>query len=204
MECRADNSLGGVTTIELKVRWPHSSSTALDFTHDLVGRIVLSETIQLPIPSSAKRLFQGQGLPPPNRLELIRNLEPGDGPHLPSHHFHARRGPSTSLFRIPLPVASLSFVNFGGEFTPVKFKVRASTSVSWRSDKRLVTVRKLVDVVEGLDDVALAKYVRGNDVPSITVKLWTIIRGIIRQGRAPAQNFRPRNTLLRHGRLLST
>lgn len=183
MECRADKGLGiGVIMIELFGIQELSSrdhSATSTFFH-------------------AKRLFQGPGLPPSNAVQA--HSEPGDS-LLPSHHYHARRGISTFLFRIPLPVTSPSSVNFGGGLASVKYELRASASVSWRGEKRLVTERKLVDVVEGLDDVSLAGYVRGNDAPSITVgengKLWmqgTIVGGgIITAGESACVELQVKN-----------
>jgi hypothetical protein len=51
----------------------------------------------------------------------------------------------------------------------VKYELRASASVYWRGEKRLVTERKVIDVVEGLNDVALTEYVNGAHATSITV-----------------------------------
>ncbi|KAK2467279.1 hypothetical protein APHAL10511_000828 [Amanita phalloides] len=158
MECRADKGLGiGVMMIELFGIQELSSrdhSATSTFIH-------------------AQRLFQGPGLPPSNAVQA--HAEPGDPP-LPSHHYHARRGVSTFLFRLPLPVTCPSSVNVGGGLATVKYELRASASVYWRGEKRLVTERKVIDVVGGLDDVALAEYVNGAHSSSITVgengKLW--------------------------------
>ncbi|KAF8723421.1 hypothetical protein AX14_009312 [Amanita brunnescens Koide BX004] len=151
MECRADKGLGvGMIMVELFGIQELSSrdhSATSTFLH-------------------AKRLFQGPGLPPSNAVQA--HAEPGDPP-LPSHHYHARRGISTFLFRIPLPITCPSSVSFGGGLATVKYELRASASVYWRGEKRLVTERKVIDVVEGLNDVALTEYVNGAHATSITV-----------------------------------
>ena len=51
----------------------------------------------------------------------------------------------------------------------MRYELRASASVYWRGEKRLVTERKVIDVVEGLNDVALTEYVNGAHATSITV-----------------------------------
>ncbi|KAF8344755.1 hypothetical protein F5887DRAFT_1283095 [Amanita rubescens] len=121
MECRADKGLGiGVIMVELFGIQELSSrdhSATSTFLH-------------------AQRLFQGPGLPPSNAVQA--HAEPGDPP-LPSHHYHARRGISTFLFRIPLPVTCPSSVYFGGGLATVRYELRASASVYWRGEKQLVT-----------------------------------------------------------------
>ncbi|PFH51116.1 hypothetical protein AMATHDRAFT_85363 [Amanita thiersii Skay4041] len=158
MECRADKGLGiGVIMVELfgiQELTSRDHSATSTFLH-------------------AQRLFQSPGLPPSNAVQA--HAEPGDPP-LPASHYHARRGISTFLFRIPLPITCPSSVNFGGGLAAVKYEVRASASVYWRGDKRLVTERKSVDVVEGLDDMALAQYANGKGATPIVVgengKIW--------------------------------
>ncbi len=146
----------------------------------------------------AQRLFQGPGLPPSNAVQA--HAEPGDPP-LPTHHYHARRGISTFLFRIPLPVTCPSSVYFGGGLATVRYELRASASVYWRGEKQLVTERKVIDVVAGLDDAALTEYVNGTHATSITVgengKLWMqgniIGGGIITAGESVCVELQVKN-----------
>ncbi|KAF8324374.1 hypothetical protein F5887DRAFT_1165859 [Amanita rubescens] len=183
MECRADKGLGiGVIMVELFGIQELSSrdhSATSTFLH-------------------AQRLFQGPGLPPSNAVQA--HAEPGDPP-LPSHHYHARRGISTFLFRIPLPVTCPSSVYFGGGLATVRYELRASASVYWRGEKQLVTERKVIDVVAGLDDAALTEYVNGTHATSITVgengKLWMqgniIGGGIITAGESVCVELQVKN-----------
>ena len=98
----------------------------------------------------SRRFFQGPGLPPSNAVQAYP--EPGDLP-LPKHYYHARRGLSTFLFRIPLPSSSPSSIRFGGNLARVKYELRATVAVIWKGERRLVTHTREVDVVEswGID-----------------------------------------------------
>jgi hypothetical protein len=68
---------------------------------------------------------------------------------LPAHHYAARRGQTTFFFRFPVPASSPSSINFGP--ASIRYEIRASVSVAWRGDKRLVTDKREVKVVEGWD-----------------------------------------------------
>ncbi|KIJ14386.1 hypothetical protein PAXINDRAFT_116058 [Paxillus involutus ATCC 200175] len=94
----------------------------------------------------SRRIFQGPGLPPSNAVHPDYVLGEGEVP-LPAHHHAARRGLTTFFFRFPLPQSSPSSINFGP--ANIRYEVRASVSVSWRGDKRLVTDKREVKVVEG-------------------------------------------------------
>lgn len=96
-----------------------------------------------------RRLFQGQGLPPSNSVHPYPN--PGDPP-LPSHYYHARRGITTFLFRLPLPLSVPSSIDFGSGLARVRYEVRATIGVYWKGENRLVFDKKPVDVVEGFDE----------------------------------------------------
>src|SRR5262249_69013 len=96
-----------------------------------------------------RRLFQGPGLPPSNAVHP--RTYPGD-PNLPVDYLQARRGVSTFLFRFPIPSSSPSAINFGNGAARVRYEVRASVSVAWKGEKRLVTDKKEIDVVEIYED----------------------------------------------------
>jgi hypothetical protein len=199
MECRADKGLGiGLITAELFGIQELSSrdhSATSTFLH-------------------AQRLFQGPGLPPSNAVQA--HAEPGD-PLLPFHHYHACRGISTFLFRIPVPITSPSSLNFGGGLATVKYELRASASIYWRGEKTLVTKRKLIDVVQGLDDEDLTDYANGNNATSIAVgengKIWMqgcIVRGcIITDGESvcvelQVKNYSTKKVVIAHSRFDSS
>lgn len=97
----------------------------------------------------SRRLFQGPGLPPSNSVHPFP--QPGDPP-LPPNYYGARRGTTTFLFRFPLPPSSPSSINFGSSLANVRYEVRASVGVSWKGEKRLVTDKKEVDVVESFQE----------------------------------------------------
>ncbi len=95
-----------------------------------------------------RRLFQGPGLPPSNSVHPYPS--PGDPP-LPSNYYHARRGITSFLFQFPLPHTSPSSIDFGSGLARVRYEVRASIGVAWKGEKKLVTDKRPVDVVERFD-----------------------------------------------------
>ncbi|KAJ7692164.1 hypothetical protein B0H17DRAFT_1062129 [Mycena rosella] len=130
MECKADKGLGiGVMMVEL---FAIQELTSRD--HSATSTFLHS-----------RRLFQGPGLPPSNAVQP--HPVPGE-PLLPSHYHQARRGQSTFLFRFPLPSSSPSSINFGGDLARVRYELRASVGVCWKGEKRLVTDRSDLQVVE--------------------------------------------------------
>lgn len=98
----------------------------------------------------SKRLFQGPGLPPSNAVHPFPT--PGDPP-LPSHYHHARRGITTFLFQFPLPESSPSSIDFGSGLARLRYEVRASVGVFWKGEKKLVTDKRQVNVVERFDEL---------------------------------------------------
>ncbi|KAH7884831.1 hypothetical protein F5I97DRAFT_1507385 [Phlebopus sp. FC_14] len=99
----------------------------------------------------SRRLFQGPGLPPSNAVHP--DYLPGSGElPLPAHHYAARRGLTTFFFRFSLPHSSPSSITFGP--ASIRYEVRASVGVAWRGDRRLVTDKREVKVVENLDALA--------------------------------------------------
>ncbi|TFY51911.1 hypothetical protein EVJ58_g10311, partial [Rhodofomes roseus] len=137
MECKSDRGLGiGVIMVELfavEELTSRDHSATSTFLH-------------------TRRLFQGQGLPPSNSVHPYPN--PGDPP-LPSHYYHARRGITTFLFRLPLPSSSPSAISFGSGLAHVRYEVRATVGVFWKGENRLVFDKKPVDVVESFDEELL-------------------------------------------------
>ncbi|KIK82288.1 hypothetical protein PAXRUDRAFT_832297 [Paxillus rubicundulus Ve08.2h10] len=101
----------------------------------------------------SRRIFQGPGLPPSNAVHPDYVLGVDELP-LPAHHHAARRGLTTFFFRFPLPQSSPSSINFGP--ANIRYEVRASVSVAWRGDKRLVTDKREVKVVESWDGTNVA------------------------------------------------
>ena len=96
----------------------------------------------------SRRIFQGPGLPPSNAVYSDHVPGAGEFP-LAAHHYAARRGQTTFFFQFPLPASSPSSINFGP--ATIKYEVRASVSVTWRGDNRLVTDKREVKVVENWD-----------------------------------------------------
>ncbi|KAJ6611168.1 hypothetical protein B0H10DRAFT_2224391 [Mycena sp. CBHHK59/15] len=134
MECRADKGLGiGVMMVEL---FAIQELTSRD--HSATSTFLHS-----------RRLFQGPGLPPSNAVQP--HPVPGEPP-LPSHYHQARRGQSTFLFRFPIPSSSPSSINFGGDLARVRYELHASVGVCWKGEKRLVTDKKDLEVVECFEE----------------------------------------------------
>ncbi|TFK50191.1 hypothetical protein OE88DRAFT_1736456 [Heliocybe sulcata] len=133
VECRADKGLGlGVMMVEL---FAIEELTSRD--HSATSTFIRS-----------KRLFQGQGLPPSNAV--LPHPLPGEPP-LPAHYHQARKGKTTYLFKFPLPQSTPSSISFGSGLATLRYEVRASVGVAWKGERRLVTDKKDVDVVEAFD-----------------------------------------------------
>ncbi|CDO75124.1 hypothetical protein BN946_scf185010.g49 [Trametes cinnabarina] len=130
LECKAEKGLGiGVIMVEL---YAIEELTSRD--HSATSTFLQS-----------RRLFQGPGLPPSNSVHPYP--APGDPP-LPTNYYHARRGITTFLFQFPLPNSSPSSIDFGSGLARIRYEVRASVGVAWKGEKKLVTDKKGVDVVE--------------------------------------------------------
>ncbi|KAI0648693.1 hypothetical protein C8Q79DRAFT_1040192 [Trametes meyenii] len=134
LECKAEKGLGiGVIMVEL---YAIEELTSRD--HSATSTFLHS-----------RRLFQGPGLPPSNSVHPYPS--PGDPP-LPSNYYHARRGITTFLFQFPLPISSPSSIDFGSGLARLRYEVRASVGVAWKGEKKLVTDKKPIDVVERLEE----------------------------------------------------
>lgn len=96
-----------------------------------------------------RRLFQGPGLPPSNAVQA--HPLPGD-PQYPNHYYQARRGCSTFPFKLPVPSTSPSSITFGSGLAKVRYEVRATVGVFWKGEKRLVTAKNEVDLVESYEE----------------------------------------------------
>ncbi|QRW04019.1 arrestin [Ceratobasidium sp. AG-Ba] len=90
-----------------------------------------------------RRIFQGPGLPPSNAV--VAEDESGA---FPPHHYPARRGITTFFFRFPLPLTSPASIEFGSGLARIRYEIRASASVAWKGERRLVTDRQDIQVVE--------------------------------------------------------
>ncbi|KAI9067691.1 hypothetical protein FKP32DRAFT_1609263 [Trametes sanguinea] len=133
LECKAEKGLGiGVIMVEL---YAIEELTSRD--HSATSTFLQS-----------RRLFQGPGLPPSNSVHPYPS--PGDPP-LPASYYHARRGITTFLFQFHLPESSPSSIDFGSGLARLRYEVRASVGVAWKGEKKLVTDKKVVDVVERLE-----------------------------------------------------
>lgn len=97
----------------------------------------------------SRRLFQGPGLPPSNAV--LPHPIPGSPP-LPANYYHARKGLTTFIFRVPLPVSSPSAISFGSGLARIRYEIRASVGVAYKGENRLVTDKKEVDVVESFEE----------------------------------------------------
>ncbi|KAK7461662.1 hypothetical protein VKT23_008089 [Stygiomarasmius scandens] len=183
MDCRADKGLGiGLMMVELfAFQELHSRdhSATSNFIH-------------------TRRFFQGPGLPPSNAVQP--HPQPGDPPLPPSYH-QARRGHSTFLFRLPLPHTSPSSISFGNGLADVRYEVRASVGVSWKGERRVVTEKKEVEVVEGFDEVTLGELMQPGKEPEGVVvgeagKIWMqgrIVGGVVVAGEVACVELQVKN-----------
>jgi hypothetical protein len=73
-------------------------------------------------------------------------------PSLPTNYFPARKGITSFLFKFPIPPESPSSINFGQGLARIKYEIRATVGVYWKGEKRLVTDKKEVEVVERYDE----------------------------------------------------
>ncbi|QRV89819.1 structural constituent of cell wall [Ceratobasidium sp. AG-Ba] len=128
VECRAEKGLGlGTIMVELMAIQELNSrdhAATSTFIH-------------------TRRIFQGPGLPPSNAV--VAEDESGA---FPPHHYPARRGITTFFFRFPLPLTSPASIEFGSGLARIRYEIRASASVAWKGERRLVTDRQDIQVVE--------------------------------------------------------
>ncbi|KAG8734171.1 hypothetical protein FRC11_010389 [Ceratobasidium sp. 423] len=128
VECRAEKGLGlGTIMVELMAFQELNSrdhAATSTFIH-------------------TRRVFQGPGLPLSNAV-----LPEDEKGRFPPHHFPARRGITTFFFRFPLPLTSPASVDFGSGLAKIRYEIRASASVAWKGERRLVTDSQEVQVVE--------------------------------------------------------
>lgn len=97
----------------------------------------------------SRRLFQGPNLPPSNAVYAY--TLPGDPP-LPEDYYKAKRGHSTFLFRITLPLSSPASINFANGLARVRYEVRGSVGIVWKDLRQLVTDKNEVSVLESFDE----------------------------------------------------
>ncbi|KAJ7471047.1 hypothetical protein FB451DRAFT_1090677 [Mycena latifolia] len=177
MECKADKGLGiGVMMVEL---FAIQELTSRD--HSATSTFLHS-----------RRLFQGPGLPPSNAVQP--HPVPGE-PLFPSHYHQARRGNSTFLFRFPLPSSSPSSINFGGDLARVRYELRASVGVCWKGEKRLVTDRRDIQVVECFEEDPARPEPEGVVVGE-NGKIWAqakIVGGVIVAGESACVELQVKN-----------
>ncbi|CAL1715767.1 unnamed protein product [Somion occarium] len=177
MECKADKGLGiGVIMVEL---FAIEELTSRD--HSATSTFLHS-----------RRIFQGPGLPPSNSVHPFP--QPGDPP-LPPNYYGARRGTTTFLFRFLLPPSSPSSINFGSGLANVRYEVRASVGVSWKGERRLVTDKRELDVVESFEE----DFARGEPEGVIVGengKLWVqgrVIGGVLVAGQPACVELHVKN-----------
>lgn len=147
MECKADKGLGlGIIMVELFAIEGMLTSLFVDlrFT-EIYTELTSRDHSATQTFLHSRRIFQGPGLPPSNS---VHPFPMPDEPPLPVNYYHARRGTSTFLFRFPLPESSPSSINFGSGIAQLRYEVRATVAIIYKGERRLVTDRKLVDVVE--------------------------------------------------------
>ncbi|KAL4066724.1 hypothetical protein V8B97DRAFT_2103205 [Scleroderma yunnanense] len=140
----------------------------------------------------SRRIFQGPGLPPSNAVYSDHVPAAGE-PLLPAHHYAARRGLTTFFFRFPLPRASPSSIKFGP--ASIRYEVRASASVAWQGDRRLVTDNREVKVVECLDTLSPAAIPQAVTIAE-DKRLWvqaSITNGAIIGGEAACIDLEVKN-----------
>ncbi|TCD63942.1 hypothetical protein EIP91_004752 [Steccherinum ochraceum] len=177
MECKADKGLGiGPIVVEL---FAIEELTSRD--HSATSTFLHS-----------RRVFQGPGLPPSNAVHPHPLI--GEPP-LPLDYYPARRGITTFLFRFSLPPSLPSAINFGNGLANVKYEIRASVGVAWKGERRLVTDKKQVDVVEQFEE----DYTRG-DPEGVIIgengKMWVqgrLVGGILVAGQPACIELQVKN-----------
>jgi hypothetical protein len=147
MECRADRGLGiGIMMVELFAIQGAQVCKNRCIDDNLISSLELTSRDHSATSTflHSRRVFQGPGLPPSNAVQA--HPQPGD-PHLPQHYYQARRGQSTFLFRIPIPASSPSSISFGSGLAKVRYELRASVGVHWKSVKHLIVDKHPIEVV---------------------------------------------------------
>lgn len=141
----------------------------------------------------SRRLFQGPGLPPSNAV--LPQPIPGEPP-LPQDYHQARHGQTTFFFQIPTPPTSPSSINFGGGLACIRYEVRCTVGVAWKGERRLVTDRKNVEVVERYNEDDFTRI----DPESVTIgengKIWVqgrVVGGLVVAGRSVCVELQVKN-----------
>ncbi|CAE6379921.1 unnamed protein product [Rhizoctonia solani] len=178
LECRAERGLGlGTLMVELMAYQELNSrdhAATSTFIH-------------------TRRIFQGPGLPPSNAV-----LPEDEKGRFPPHHFPARRGITTFFFRFPLPLTSPASVDFGSGLAKIRYEIRASASVAWKGERRLVTDTQEVQVVES----AMQEVESAGTVVGESGKIWMqgkVLGGAVIAGQTccielHVKNHSPRKT----------
>jgi len=73
-------------------------------------------------------------------------------PPLPAHFYQARKGMTSFLFKLAVPPGSPSSISFGNGLAGVRYEVRATVGACWKGERRLVTAKHEVDVLERYDE----------------------------------------------------
>ncbi|CAE6429818.1 unnamed protein product [Rhizoctonia solani] len=178
VECRAEKGLGlGTLMVELMAFQELNSrdhAATSTFIH-------------------TRRVFQGPGLPPSNAV-----LPEDEKGRFPPHHFPARRGITSFFFRFPLPLTSPASVDFGSGLAKIRYEIRASASVAWKGERRLVTDSQEVQVVES----AMQEVESAGTVVGESGKIWVqgkVLGGAVIAGQTccvelHVKNHSPRKT----------
>ena len=149
MECKTDKGLGiGVIMVELfaiEGTWSILMRCGDVLDNDLRAELTSRDHSATQTFLHSRRVFQGPGLPPSN---AVHPFPMPDEAALPVNYHHARRGTTAFLFRFPLPETSPSSINFGSGIAQLRYEVRATVGVVYKGERRLVTDKKAVEVVE--------------------------------------------------------
>ncbi|CAE6479139.1 unnamed protein product [Rhizoctonia solani] len=178
VECRAEKGLGlGTIMVEL-IAFQELNSRDHAATSTFIH---------------TRRVFQGPGLPPSNAV-----LPEDEKGIFPPHHFPARRGITTFYFRFPLPLTSPASVDFGSGLAKIRYEIRASSSVAWKGERRLVTDSQEIQVVES----AMQEVESAGTVVGESGKIWVqgkVLGGAVIAGQTccielHVKNHSPRKT----------
>jgi hypothetical protein len=195
MECKADKGLGiGIMMVEL---FAIQGALCHRIRRTLILIIVTELTSRDHLATStflhSRRLFQGPGLPPSNAV--LPHPIPGDPP-LPQHYHQARRGQTTFFFRIPTPATSPSAIDFGNGLACVRYEVKCSVGVAWKGEKRLVTDKKSVDVVESYEENDFLRIDPEGVIVGENGKIWVqgkVVGGLVVAGESACVELQVKN-----------
>lgn len=176
LESRADKGLGlGVIMVELVA------------VEELTSRDHSATSVFM----RSRRVYQGPGVPPSNAV--LPHPLAGEPP-LPAGYLAARKGRCNFFFKLPVPADAPGSIAFGNGLARVKYEVRATVGVVWKGERRLVSVKQEVELLEGYreEDASEAKGVVVGEGGKVWVQA-EVVGGLVVAGESVCVQLHVKN-----------